>query len=305
MNSSALLFDNVSRIRESFSFVMRGAVVSDKSALAFVSAPSALTDTDLFDQYGISVSNVGLNTWPLFYNTERYLLSADSSWEAASAELPEIYFNLFSSRASWLGLSSAAQYTPASLLGLSASSTHVTPLPASPSDFQYGQMLDNVGPRAGVLLGALGDTSGDVTYANGLDRSFWADSTTSLNQVNTSWLSQLVTYTAPDTTNLFYMSSLLVYEDWGLNFAPGVKELVQKTFSYTTYQHNALLSQFSPKLQNQLSLHNNLSDVYLGTSWDLATRLYTNSLTSTYQAQPVTRAISTVTDSSLATQRSS
>lgn len=97
--SSALLFDNLSRIRESFSFVMRGAVLGDKSALASPSTPSASIDTDLFEQYGVAVSNVGLNVWPLFYNTERYLLNTDASWEAASFELPEVCFNLFSSRA--------------------------------------------------------------------------------------------------------------------------------------------------------------------------------------------------------------
>jgi hypothetical protein len=74
-------------------------------------------------------------------------------------------------------------------------------------------------------------------YAH-IERSFWADMLGVQNQINTPAVTQLLTFTAPDTTNLFYISSLLTYEDWGLNFSPAIKELMQKTFAYSTYQHN-------------------------------------------------------------------
>lgn len=71
----------------------------------------------------------------------------------------------------------------------------------------------------------------------------------------------MFTYTAPDTSFLFYFSSLLLFEDYGITFAPAIKELSNKIIGYNIYlQHlQLILSQ----QQNDNSFVSDSNSIYL------------------------------------------
>lgn len=127
------------------------------------------------------------------------------------------------------------------------------------------------------------------------------------NRINTGALAQLFLFTAPDTTALFYYASLLTYEDWGLSFAPAVKELMQKTFSYSTFQYLSSSKVFLARgaAGADCSVSSNAQDFAALFFFEQAARTYISALALPYQAQITQKPLAVTTDSSVLTLRSS
>lgn len=97
----------------------------------------------------------------------------------------------------------------------------------------------------------------------------------SVNSLNTSLVRQLLTFTGGDSTQTFYLSSLLSFEDFGLNAAPAVKELTNKVYSYAANSYASLLAQYAATGHEYgASLYDTVGDLsYIVTS-DQSNRLY-------------------------------
>ena len=147
-----------------------------------------------------------------------------------------------------------------------------------------------------------------ATLFNHVDTPFLNNALTSNNQLNTTFTQQLLTYTAPDTAFLFYFSSLLTYEDFGLNFSPAVKELMQKTFSYASYRYFSLLHGYESTAfgftTDTRRLLDNSADFSLFLFFDQASRFYSSTLLAPFQHQLTSKSTMLTTDESISTARS-
>jgi hypothetical protein len=143
---------------------------------------------------------------------------------------------------------------------------------------------------------------------NHVDTPFLNNLVTPSNQLNTAFAQQLLTYTAPDTAFLFYFSSLLTYEDFGLNFSPAVKELMQKTFSYASYRYFSLLHKYESTTAgagtDARRLLDTSADFSLFLFFDQASRFYASTLLSPFQHQLTSRSTMLTVDESISTFRS-
>lgn len=77
---SVFFFHNLTALRDCTTFMLRGAQVNDMQGNTSLNSLSAEYDASLFGHYGISVNNVGAGFWPLFFNSERYLLGENSAY---------------------------------------------------------------------------------------------------------------------------------------------------------------------------------------------------------------------------------
>jgi hypothetical protein len=77
---SVLFFNNLTALRDCATFMLRGAQVNDMQGNTGLNALSAEYDAGLFGHYSISTSNIGAGFWPLFFNSERYLLGENSAY---------------------------------------------------------------------------------------------------------------------------------------------------------------------------------------------------------------------------------
>jgi hypothetical protein len=80
---SVFFFNNLTALRDCATFMLRGAQVNDMQGNTGLNSLSAEYDASLFGHYGISVNNVGAGFWPLFFNSERYLLGENSAYASS------------------------------------------------------------------------------------------------------------------------------------------------------------------------------------------------------------------------------
>jgi hypothetical protein len=152
------------------------------------------------------------------------------------------------------------------------------------------------------------ERASSASLFNHIDTPFLNNIITPSNQLNSQFAQQLLTYTAPDTAFLFYFSSLLTYEDFGLNFSPAVKELMQKTFSYASYRYFSLLHRYgsadSGSSTDARRLLDTSEDFSLFLFFDQASRFYSSTLLSPFQHQLTSKSTMLTVDESLSTFRS-
>jgi hypothetical protein len=117
-------------------------------------------------------------------------------------------------------------------------------------------------------------------------------------------MSQLLTYTAADTTQLFYFGTILTLDDFGLNFSPAVKELAHKSAVYATNSYTALLGDLTLQQKNKHSLTVASSDVFCIPFFDVSARTYYAILTQKYQSQHRVKTLESTTNNNLQTYRS-
>jgi hypothetical protein len=106
------------------------------------------------------------------------------------------------------------------------------------------------------------------------------------NQTNNILLNQLYLSTGADTSHIFYFNSLVNFEDFGLNFTPAIKELVNKSQAYAAYQYNVLLKSISNTKITSIDIFNNINNFGYTAGFELSNREYLKFICSRHSLQP-------------------
>jgi len=90
---SIFFFNNLAALRDCATFILRDLQINDIQGNTGLGLLSAEYDANLFGHYGISVNNVGAGFWPVFFNSERYLLSEGSTYTANANQGVSLFAN--------------------------------------------------------------------------------------------------------------------------------------------------------------------------------------------------------------------
>jgi hypothetical protein len=140
-------------------------------------------------------------------------------------------------------------------------------------------------------------------FGNYINSYFFSNIMTSNNCINVDWLNQTLLYGSNDSSSLFFFNSALTFEDFGLEFSPAVKEIMVKTYSYSSYMYNQLLTYSSCSSFNNFSSLFGDSDLFVNVFNDQSCRFYNFILNFSHQSNYLYKCLGYVSDDLIFTDR--